>query len=116
MAFRLRDPDNQALWSAATLRPAAGGAAPFPRQRSSFEALRHWRSPRTDISYPVAWRLRVGHREFELQALLDDQELDSRALDRRHLLGRSRSPVRREREIGRGYLEMTGYGARIRVG
>ena len=116
MAFRLRDPDNQALWSAATLRPAAGGAATFPPSEVTFEALRHWRSPRTDISYPVAWRLRVGHREFELQALLDDQELDSR---------RSTGAIYWEgairlseggREVGRGYLEMTGYGERIRLG
>jgi len=116
MAFRLRDPDNRALWSAATFRSAAGGATTFPPSEVSFEPLRHWRSPRTDIGYPVAWRLQVGRREFELQALIDDQELDSR---------RSTGAIYWEgavrlreggHEIGRGYLEMTGYGERIRVG
>jgi len=39
--------------------------------------LRLWRSPRTCIDYPLAWRLQIGEREFELNPLLDDQERGS---------------------------------------
>ena len=63
---------------------------------------------------PEAPRLGLGR--LHLQPLMDDQELDSR---------RSAGAVYREgavrvaedgREIGRGYLEMPGYGEKIRVG
>ena len=116
MAFRLRDPRNQALWSAASVRQSNGGTEILPPEAVVFEPLRHWRSPRTGITYPVEWRVRIGQRSFLLQALIDDQELDSR---------RSTGAIYWEgavrlseggREVGRGYLEMTGYGERIRVG
>jgi predicted secreted hydrolase len=64
----------------------------------------------------VEWRVRVGVRDFLLQVLMDDQELDSR---------RSTGAIYWEgavrlsedgREVGRGYLEMTGYGDRLRLG
>jgi predicted secreted hydrolase len=116
MAFRLRDRDGQALWSAATSRLAAGGATTFAPSEVSFEPLHHWRSPRTGIAYPVAWRLRVGRREFELQALIDDQELDSRRSTGAIYWEGAVRLREGDHEIGRGYLEMTGYGERIRVG
>jgi predicted secreted hydrolase len=86
----------------------------MPADAVAFEPLRHWRSPRTGITYPVEWRVRIGQRSFLLQVLMDDQELDSR---------RSTGAIYWEgairlseggREVGRGYLEMTGYGHRIR--
>jgi hypothetical protein len=64
------------LWAAASCAP--GKVDRIFARRVHFRPLRHWRSPRTGIDYPVAWRLRVGEREFELNPLLDDQELDSR--------------------------------------
>lgn len=115
MAFRLRRPDGSALWSAATLQPAGGNAQVLPPAAVAFEPLRQWRSARSGIGYPVEWRVRVGRRIFHLQPLIDDQELDSR---------RSTGAVYWEgavrvsedgREVGRGYLEMTGYGEQIKV-
>ena len=116
MAFRLRDPHNQALWSAASVRQGNGNAEILPAEAVVFEPLRHWQSPRTGITYPVEWRVRLGRRELLLRPLMDDQELDSR---------RSTGAIYWEgavrlseggREVGRGYLEMTGYGERIRLG
>lgn len=118
MAFRLRRADGQALWSAATFRHAGGNAQAqaLAPDTVAFEALRHWRSERTGIRYPVEWRIRIGQRNFHLKPLIDDQELDSR---------RSVGAVYWEgavrvsedgREVGQGYLEMTGYGERIRLG
>ncbi len=119
MAFRMRGQDGRPMWSAASWRAADGTARILTPADVRFEPLREWRSPRTGIRYPVAWRLTVAGRVFELQPLIDDQELDSR---------RSTGAVYWEgavrllegspsgREVGRGYLEMTGYGERIRVG
>jgi len=120
MAFRLRGHDGQALWSAATFRPAGGSAQVLPPQAVAFEPLRHWTSPRASITYPVEWRVRVGPRLFHLQPLMDDQELDSRrstgAIYWEGAVRVTEDGSQVGREIGRGYLEMTGYGERIRVG
>lgn len=116
MAFRLRSTNGQPIWSAATFRQAGGNAQTLAPDDVAFEALRHWRSARTGIRYPVEWRIRIGLRSFRLQPLIDDQELDSR---------RSTGAVYWEGavrvaedgcDIGHGYLEMTGYGEKIRLG
>lgn len=116
MAFRLRGDGDSAVWSAASYRAAGGSTLTFPPSAISFAALRHWRSPRTGISYPVAWRLQVGQRLFTLQALLDDQELDSRRSTGAIYWEGAVRLLEDEREVGLGYLEMTGYGEPIRLG
>jgi predicted secreted hydrolase len=116
MAFRLRDGEGGALWSAASWRRADGGSETLPPAAVAFTPQRHWRSPRTGIDYPVAWQVRVGDRLFAVLPLFDDQELDGR---------RSAGAIYWEgairlseggQEVGRGYLEMTGYGQNIRLG
>jgi predicted secreted hydrolase len=116
MAFRMRKDDGRALWANATLQAPDGSTRTFRPDQIAFTPLRHWHSPRTGIGYPVAWRVRIGTRQLELRPLMDDQELDSR---------RSAGTIYWEggvrafadgTEVGRGYLEMTGYGGTIRVG
>ena len=93
-------------WHTRTLPPAA----------VAFEPLRHWRSPRTGITYPVAWRVRIEQRIFQLQVLMDDQELDSRRSTGAIYWEGAVRLLAAEREVGRGYLEMTGYGEKIQLG
>ncbi len=115
MAFRMRGEKDPALWSAASYRPENGATQTFPHDEVDFLPFRHWRSPRTAINYPIAWRLRVGTRHFELQALMPDQELDSRRSTGAIYWEGAVRLLENEREIGRGYLEMTGYGEKIRL-
>lgn len=116
MAFRMRDAQHRAMWAAASLRSAACETRRFAPREVDFQPLRHWRSPRSGIDYPVAWRVRIGARVFELDSLFDDQELDSR-LSTGAIYWEGAVRVREnQRETGRGYLEMTGYGERIQVG
>ncbi len=116
MAFRMRGKDGRALWAAATLQAAGGAAQVLAPEAVAFEPGRTWRSPRTGIVYPVTWRLQVGARAFELAPLLDDQELDSRGSTGAVYWEGAVRLLEAGRERGRGYLEMTGYGDRIRVG
>ena len=114
MAFRLRHEDGSPLWAAATLRTASETRT-FGPDEVFFEPLRQWPSKRTGITYPVEWRIRLGGRTFELQPLFDDQELDSR-LSTGNVYWEGAVRVSEDgREAGRGYLEMTGYGERIRI-
>lgn len=116
MAFRMRGEDAAALWSSASLRPAGGETRVFPAGAVVFEPMRHWRSARSGISYPVEWRIRIGQRDFLLRPLLDDQELDSRRSTGAIYWEGAVRLIENGREIGRGYLEMTGYGEKIRLG
>ena len=110
MAFRMRGADGEARWAAATLRAADGSVQTFVPGEVKWTPTRRWRSPRTGAEYPVAWRVRVGEREFEVEPLLDDAELDSRASTGTIYW---EGPVRLRAPggalLGRGYLELTGY-------
>ncbi len=115
MLFQMRSRNGDALWAAGTHVDGGGVRTVFPPTALAFEALRHWRSPRTGIEYPVQWRIelddgRGARRELLLQPLMDDQELDSRLSTGAVYWEGAVRLLEAEREIGRGYLEMTGYG------
>ena len=113
MAFRMRDKHGGVLWAAATLRAADGPVRTFAPAQVAFTPLRRWRSPRTR-RYPVAMRVRAGRCRAGARAVMDDQELDSRATTGTiYWEGavRALTPANR----GRGYLELTGYWHPVRL-
>jgi len=112
MAFRIRARDGATLWAAGTLREPAGRVRRLSSRNIAFEALRRWRSPRTNAQYPVAMRLRAGDRVFLLQPLMDDQELDARASTGTVYWEGAVRALENGRIAGLGYLELTGYFAR----
>ena len=115
MAFRMRDGEGRALWSAGTLRTPGEPDRPLALSEVSFEVLERWRSPRTGAEYPVRLRVRAGGRVLELTALMPDQELDSRRSTGAVYWEGAVRVIEAGREIGRGYLEMTGYLETIRM-
>jgi predicted secreted hydrolase len=90
------------------IRAKAGGVYYAPNG-VSFTPLRTWRSPRTGVEYPVAMRVVSGGKEYELEPLMDDQELDSRATTGTIYWEGAVRAKRGGKEVGRGYLELTGY-------
>jgi predicted secreted hydrolase len=80
-----------------------------------FQPLRSWRSPRTGVEYPVAMAIEAGGVVYELQPLLVDQELDSRASTGTLYWEGAVRALAAGREAGRGYLELTGYGTPLRL-
>jgi predicted secreted hydrolase len=115
MAFRIRAKAGGAFWAGGGWRD--GGDAP-PRglapDEVRFEPLRRWRSPRTELEYPVAMRVVAGGRELVLGPLMDDQELDSRASTGVIYWEGAVTARAGARTVGRGYLELTGYGRPVR--
>ena len=113
MAFRIRDANKGALWAGATWRRADGRVDRLGPDAVAFETLRTWRSPRTGVEYPVSMRVRAGAFMAELTPLFDDQELDARAtVGTVYWEGAVRCAGA---AAGRGYLELTGYGERLRL-
>jgi predicted secreted hydrolase len=78
MAFQIRGLDGKPHWAGGTIRSAAGSAQILQPEDVEFRAGRRWTSPRTGITYPVAWTVRTGSRELSLAPLFDDQENDTR--------------------------------------
>jgi predicted secreted hydrolase len=116
-AFQLRRADGSALWAGGSLR--RGGDQPaqaFAPGELRFTALRRWRSPATGVSWPVAWRVVSPAGVHEVRALADAQELDGRArTGTLYWEGLSELVDAGGRRIGLGYLELTGYGAALRL-
>lgn len=116
MAFRLRDISGNAHWAAASLRSTGKIDQIYPPEAVSFLPQRRWRSLRTGIDYPVAWQLQIGDRRLELNPLFDDQELDSRrSVGTVYWEGAIRASEN-NRPVGEGYLELAGYGEKLRIG
>jgi predicted secreted hydrolase len=116
-AFQLRRADGSALWAGGGWRGADGRSSRFETDAVRFTAQRSWRSPGTGATYPLHWQLDTPAGRFEVRALLDAQELDSRASTGTvYWEGLSELLDAQQRRIGTGYLEMTGYAGRLRLG
>jgi predicted secreted hydrolase len=109
MAFRMRGRETESFWAGGTLRAADGRVRTFGPGEIRFEPLRRWRSPRTEVEYPVAMRVRAGDLVVELEPLFDDQELDSRASTGTIYWEGAVRARAGDRVAGAGYLELTGY-------
>ncbi len=109
MAFRMRDAGGGTLY--------AGGSVLSPQDllrvlapgEVAFAPLRRWRSPRTGAEYPVAMKLGIHGREWLVEPMMDDQELDAtRSTGTIYWEGAVRVKLDGV-AVGRGYLELTGY-------
>ena len=81
-----------------------------------FTPGRVWQSAASRASYPVQWQIETPAGRHTVRALLDDQELDSRASTGAiYWEGLSELLDERGRRVGLGYLEMTGYAARLKL-
>jgi predicted secreted hydrolase len=115
MAFRIRDAAGQARWAGGSLRAGDGRVRILSPAEVRFEPGRRWRSPRTAIEYPVEWRVAAADLALDLAPLMDDQESDSRATTGAVYWEGAVAARVGGRTVGRGYLELTGYGERLRL-
>lgn len=114
MAFRIRDSAGNTLFGDWDWRDAQGKAIDR-RQGVTWTPLGNWRSPRSLVTYPSGFILRVGDREWMLQPLMPDQEVDARASTGGFYYEGAVELKDNERILGRGYLELTGYGEALRL-
>jgi predicted secreted hydrolase len=115
-AFRLRRRDGSALWAGGSFRPRDGALRVFSNDEVRFDGADAWTSPRTQTKYPTRWRVQTPSGIFGVRALLDDQELDSRgSTGGVYWEGVSDLLDAQGSRVGRGYLEMTGYAAPLRL-
>jgi len=120
-AFRLRDVGGQPMWAGGSYRKD-GKLTVFAPGEVHFEALREWHSPLSGARYPLAWRVHTPAGNFHIEALVENQEIDSRAttgavywegLAHAHSIATAGSAS--NALDGYGYLEMTGYAAALQT-
>nr|WP_315848569.1 carotenoid 1,2-hydratase [uncultured Rhodoferax sp.] len=115
-AFQLRDRQGGVLWDGGSFRSAAGGRYVFSRGEVLFKPIRSWRSPVSRASYPVEWVVRTPADYYTVKAVIDNQELDSRgSTGAIYWEGLSEVWDSNGKLVGRGYLEMTGYAAALKL-
>ncbi|WP_425198319.1 lipocalin-like domain-containing protein [Polaromonas sp.] len=115
-AFRLRDKEGNAVWDGGSFRSAKGDFFAFSRGEVIFRPVRRWKSPLSQASYPVEWLVRTPADIYTVRAVIDNQELDSRqSTGAIYWEGLSELIDSNGKRVGRGYLEMTGYAAALRL-
>ncbi len=115
-AFQLRRADGSTLWAGGSWRGPGQAARNFNAAEVRFTARRVWQSPASQARYPVVWTIETPAGRHTVAALLDDQELDSRASTGSiYWEGLSELRNAQGQRIGRGYLEMTGYAGALRL-
>ena len=112
MAFRMRDAEKNTLFSVWDWRGARGQVIER-RQDVSWQPLGQWRSPRSLVTYPERLQLLVAGRTLTLQPLMPDQEVNAQASTGGFYYEGAVELTENGRVLGRGYLELTGYGAPV---
>ena len=115
-AFQLRDANGLAYWGGGSLRAANGRFSRFTPHGAKFSRQRTWKSPLSQATYPVEWRVQTPADFYTVKAVIDNQELDSRASTGAiYWEGLSDLFSSSGKPVGRGYLEMTGYARALRL-
>lgn len=113
MLFRLRRSDGRADYRAATVATSSAPPRHLAPHEWSMTPGPTWTSPATGAAYPVEWTLALPGRiaRVVVRAAFPSQENVSSHVAKLHYwegLVRAFGPD--GRQVGEGYLEMTGYG------
>ena len=118
-AFQLRKKDGSALWTGGSFRtPSSSGLQTFIAQpfEVAFSPQKTWTSPRTRASYPTKWIVRTAADYYTIEAVVDAQEMGTTSgSDTVYWEGLATCHDSNGKLVGRGYLEMTGYAAALRL-
>jgi predicted secreted hydrolase len=112
MAFRMRDAAKETLFSEWDWRDASGQVIER-RLDVSWQPEGQWRSTRSRLIYPAGFQLRVGARALTLRPLMADQEVNAQASTGGFYYEGAVELTENGKLLGRGYLELTGYGAPV---
>jgi predicted secreted hydrolase len=110
MYYQLRNEDGSASrFSEGTLVGPDGSTTKIDRADVEIDVLDTWTTPDGTHTYPVEWTLRVPPADLTLRVvpIIPNQELD---VSVRYWEGAVRVEDAEGTTLGRGYVELTGYG------
>ncbi len=111
MLYLMREGNGTVDYANGTLVAADGTAVYLDRSDFDVEVLDHWTSPSTSARYPSKWRIQVAGLDLRIISAVADQENRSR-LPRGVYYWEGAVLVETPdgTPLGRGFVEMTGYG------
>jgi predicted secreted hydrolase len=112
MAFRMRSATKETLFSEWDWRDPRGQVIE-KWQDVRWQPQGQWRSPRSLFTYPEHFQLQVGDRTLLLKPLMPDQEVNAQASTGGFYYEGAVELTENGKLLGRGYLELTGYGAPV---
>jgi len=113
MLYLMRARDGTVDYARGTLVSRAGEPRYLGREAIALEPRQQWTSPESGARYPIGWRIRLEDEGLDLRvrALVDDQENRSALPGGVYYWEGAVSVTGPEGEpLGRGYVELTGYG------
>ena len=81
-----------------------------------WKARKNWRSPRSGAIYPVEQSIFINKVEYGIIPLMSDQEVDALQSTGNYYWEGAVTMISGKKEIGFGYLELTGYAAPLSIG
>jgi len=121
MAYRMRRADNSTdLFSTVAWVDAQSGVRHIGPDKFSWKILQHWHSAKSNSDYPSLIELTAENpltskkEIFIVQPFVADQELVGKAGGVGYWEGASRVQDENKKEIGRAYLELTGYSENLK--
>ena len=118
MAFQMRSTQGQKpLWAAATLVTPGAPTQYFGPDDVQFTPLDIWQSPSSGIKWPIGQTLSLrgnANTTWQIAPTMQNQELDSRLTTGTVYWEGAMQLLQNKQPVGRGYLEMTGYGEKIK--
>ena len=115
MLYRLRDADGVTDFAVGDIVGPDGVNRTLPAEEWQWEALDYWESEETESRYPVRWKLVIPGQELELlvEAVMPDQENVSGLTGIHYWEGAVLVHPWNDQDVvlGRGFVELTGYGA-----
>ncbi|MCZ6872313.1 MAG: carotenoid 1,2-hydratase [bacterium] len=116
MLYLLRDKNGSVDFASATLVQPDGQTQYLGRQAFTIQVQERWRSPTTSSKYPSRWTVSIAQAALELEIVpaMANQENRSRILPNLYYWEGAVDVRRQGKSIGKGYVELTGYGTSSR--
>lgn len=116
MLYVLRDKSGAIDFARGTVVHANGQARYLDQHAFTVTARARWKSPETSGTYPSRWVVSIPRENLALEIVpeLMDQENRSRLVPNLHYWEGAVQILRQGQSIGRGYVELTGYGTSSR--
>lgn len=117
MLYLLRDAAGEVDLARGTSIAADGTVRYLEREEFGVTTTAYWTSPQTAARYPAAWTVKLGEETWALKPMLADQE-NRGALGGNLFYWEGAVSVLNARgeQLGKGYVELTGYGTGTRPG
>lgn len=111
MLYMLRDQDGQTNHASGTVVKKDGTTQYLNKDAFSVTATDQWTSDNTSATYPSKWTLEVNGEQWVVEPEMADQENRARKVPRLfYWEGAVKISDKNGKPIGKGYVELTGYG------